>query len=168
MLKVVHKQRRVNWAKYHQTWKDQWHRVIFSKEKKLNLDGPDGIAFSFVLLSSCHEERRGILSSRLLIRFFTFFPLSLLNIRFIHSLNEWSPAFPSLHWIIVLSVDQQLTFQRQQGGGSLIVWGGFGYSGKLNLAFSSGRMKATDYQEMLETVVSWPRCDQNNAKLRLT
>ncbi|GBN12430.1 hypothetical protein AVEN_101831-1 [Araneus ventricosus] len=45
MLKAIHKQRRVDWAKYHQTRKDQWHCVIFSDEKKFNLDGPGDLAF---------------------------------------------------------------------------------------------------------------------------
>lgn len=31
-----------------------------------------------------------------------------------------------------------------------MVQGSFGYSGKLNLAFPSGRMKAADYQNRLE------------------
>ncbi|GBN22283.1 Transposable element Tc3 transposase [Araneus ventricosus] len=47
--------------------------------------------------------------------------------------------------------EEEIFSKKQQGGGSLMVWGGFGYGGKLNLAFPSGRMKATDYQEMLET-----------------
>lgn len=35
--------------------------------------------------------------------------------------------------------------------GLLMVFGGFDYSGKLNLAFSSDRMKVTDCPEMFET-----------------
>ncbi|GBM31326.1 hypothetical protein AVEN_91315-1 [Araneus ventricosus] len=46
MLKAIHKQRRVDWAKYNQNWKDQWHHVIFSDEKKFNLDDPDGLEFN--------------------------------------------------------------------------------------------------------------------------
>lgn len=38
-------QKTVNGAKYHQTCKDQWHRVTFSKEKKFSLDGPESLVF---------------------------------------------------------------------------------------------------------------------------
>lgn len=32
-----------------------------------------------------------------------------------------------------------------------MLWGSFGYGGKLNVAFPSGRKKVDDYEEMLET-----------------
>lgn len=46
---------------------------------------------------------------------------------------------------------EEIFSKRQEGEGSLMMWGDFCYGGKFNLAFSSSRMKATYYQEMLET-----------------
>ena len=34
--------------------------------------------------------------------------------------------------------EEQIPSKRQQGGGSLMVWAGFGNSGKINLAFPTG------------------------------
>ena len=36
------KVRRLDWAKKFFSWKTEWDNVIFSDEKKFNLDGPDG------------------------------------------------------------------------------------------------------------------------------
>ncbi|GBM77916.1 Transposable element Tc3 transposase [Araneus ventricosus] len=91
MLKAIYKQKRVDWAKYHQTWKDKWHRVI------------------------------------------------LLHCVALRSIG------------LTMRKEEKIFSKRQQGGGSLMVWGGFGYGDKLNLAFPSGRIKATNYQEILET-----------------
>jgi len=42
-LTVRHKQVRVEWVKEKVTWtKQNWENVVFSDEKKFNLDGPDG------------------------------------------------------------------------------------------------------------------------------
>ncbi|GBO23394.1 hypothetical protein AVEN_237637-1 [Araneus ventricosus] len=49
-------------------------------------------------------------SSRLLIRFSLRPSFSLRTFSFIHAFKEWSSACLSLHWIMVLLVDQQLTF----------------------------------------------------------
>ena len=37
-----HKEVRLNWAKSVMCWKSKWKNIIFSDEKKFNLDGPDG------------------------------------------------------------------------------------------------------------------------------
>lgn len=41
-LSESHKKDRRSWAKNVQTWDNKWMQVIFSDEKKFNLDGPDG------------------------------------------------------------------------------------------------------------------------------
>lgn len=93
-----HKQERLTWAKEHMTWDDQWISVIFSDEKKWNLDGPDGWA------SYWHDLRK----------------------------------------------EKKCFFSRQQGGGSVMVWGAFSFNGVANLAIISGRQKSEDYQRTLE------------------
>lgn len=44
-LKKQHKENRLLWAKQKMGWVGQWRNVIWSDEKKFNLDGPDGLAF---------------------------------------------------------------------------------------------------------------------------
>ncbi|CAF3809193.1 unnamed protein product [Rotaria magnacalcarata] len=41
-LTTPHKDLRLSWAKDHMTWNNEWHKVVWSDEKKFNLDGPDG------------------------------------------------------------------------------------------------------------------------------
>ena len=44
-LTTVHKDLRLTWAKDHMTWNNEWHKVVWSDEKKFNLDGPDGFSY---------------------------------------------------------------------------------------------------------------------------
>lgn len=44
-LKAEHRIKRLNWAKNKVSWGEEWKHVIWSDEKKFNLDGPDGFAY---------------------------------------------------------------------------------------------------------------------------
>ena len=41
--KELHIQRHLEFARSDMTWEDKWKHVIFSDEKKFNLDGSDGL-----------------------------------------------------------------------------------------------------------------------------
>lgn len=41
-LTEMHKTARLEWAQKYMSWTHQWRTVLFSDEKKFNLDGPDG------------------------------------------------------------------------------------------------------------------------------
>lgn len=43
-LKEVHKAKRIEWARNKIGWDEKWKNIVFSDEKKFNLDGPDGFA----------------------------------------------------------------------------------------------------------------------------
>lgn len=40
-----HKVARLDFAKQHMSWSENWNKVVFSDEKKFNLDGPDGFNY---------------------------------------------------------------------------------------------------------------------------
>lgn len=68
VLKPIHKEKRLDFAKVHMTWNTEWHTVVFSDEKKFNLDGPDGYNFYYhdmrkeeVILSRRHSRIGGIM-----------------------------------------------------------------------------------------------------------
>lgn len=44
-LLTRHKEARMKWAKSHMTWNKEWQKVVWSDEKKFNLDGPDGFSY---------------------------------------------------------------------------------------------------------------------------
>ena len=51
-LKSHNKIARLKWAKNHMTWSSEWENIIFSDEKKFNVDGPDGLQYCQRLLVS--------------------------------------------------------------------------------------------------------------------
>lgn len=97
-LTDAHKFARLEFAKKHVDWGAKWRNVIFSDEKKFNLDGPDGV--------QCY----------------------------------WHD----------LRTEPETCFSRQQGGGSLMVWAGFGHGGRTEIMVLRGRQSATDYIQLLE------------------
>src|SRR5262249_442944 len=92
-----HKDRRMNFAMRHISWTTEWAKVIFSDEKKFNLDGPDGIRSYW------------------------------------HDLRD----------------KPQVMSKRGFVGGSVMVWPGFGRSGKTAIVRLNGRQNANNYQDPL-------------------
>ena len=81
------------------TWDKDWHCVIFSDEKKFNLDGPDGWRYYW------------------------------------HDLRD----------------EQTILAKRHSGGGSIMVWAAFSWSGKSEICFVSHRLNSARYIEVLES-----------------
>ena len=53
-LNIRYKETRLVLAKEHVLWKKTWRRVIFTDEKKFNLDGPDGCTFIIAISINNH------------------------------------------------------------------------------------------------------------------
>jgi transposase len=97
-LKPEHKKARLDWARSHMEFGDNWRKVVWSDEKKFNLDGPDGLQYYW------------------------------------HYLRK----------------EPELFSKNANGGGSVMIWAGFGWNGKTDMAFIDGRLNAVGYQNMLE------------------
>ena len=59
MMTKKHQKARVEWALDKESWgPNEWSRVVFSDEKKWNMDGPDGLMFYWHRTG--HQERRAV------------------------------------------------------------------------------------------------------------
>ena len=56
-LTARHKEVRLQFVKEHMSWQEEWHQVLFSDEKKFNLDGPDGYQYYWHNLRNEKETR---------------------------------------------------------------------------------------------------------------
>lgn len=100
-LKPGDKLARLRFAEKYRFWREEWKTVIFSDEKKFNLDGPDGSQKYWRDKNTLKESRKS----------------------------------------------------RNFGGGSLMVWGGIGFSGRTPICFVTTRMNSEYYIELLDEVL---------------
>ena len=96
-LSVKQKEQRLKWVKDYSHWRTRWRRVIFSDEKKFNLDGPDDFAHYW------HDLRK----------------------------------------------EPQYFSKRQQGCGSVIIWGAIAYNSVSNIAALNGSMNSEKHCQIL-------------------
>lgn len=98
-LSKNHRMERVKWAEQNLGWDHpNWRQVIFSDEKKFNLDGPDGLS------------------------------------------SYWRD----------LRKEPEIFSTRQQGGGSVMIWGAISYHGTMSMVGVEGNMDSKYYCEVLE------------------
>lgn len=57
LLKPHHRVARLNFSKNHMTWSREWDQVIFSDEKKFNLDGPDCCSYYWHALGAKEDPK---------------------------------------------------------------------------------------------------------------
>lgn len=100
-LKKHHKAARLKFAEKYQFWEDEWKNIIFSDEKKWNLDGPDGLRRS---------------------------------------------------WQDTRAKSQRIA-SRNFGGGSVMTWAAFCFSGTSPLCTISSKMNSDAYIELLSEVL---------------
>src|ERR1700733_1297105 len=96
-LTEQHKVARVAWCLERLLWNEEWHHMVFSDEKKFNLDGPDGWGYYW------HDSRK----------------------------------------------KEKVFTKRQFGGGTVMIWAAFGYSGQSPIFFLDGNMNALGYVRLL-------------------
>lgn len=96
-LNQAHKTAREKFAKEHIKWDEKWFDVIWSDEKKFNLDGPDGWSYYW------HDIRK----------------------------------------------EERIFARRVQGGGSVMIWGAFCGSRKLEIVVIDNKMNADKYINLL-------------------
>lgn len=121
VLTPAHKEKRLEFARDHMQWSNKdWEKVVFSDEKKWNLDGPDGNN------SYWHDLRKEpqIMSRR-----------------------QQGITYANLTQLVNYYRSYLISYK---GGGGLMTWGGFGTKCTTPLAFTSNRMDSREYQDVLK------------------